>query len=227
MGGNIAGVAQATGFAERLKLLLKRKNITQRELARRMNVHFRTISNYATGQREPSLSALHEISTILNTPIGYFFGEGESKNYATTHPRGAALSDVSSPYLTGEHTSHHAVSILSSGMIRQILEDSASFPDDALFAWKVPADCHCEPFIAGDTVLLLNCVDSPATARHNAWYLVLPHAGSGRDTPFLTRIIISGTDIYASHTMHRIGSTTAGSDLALFGPAVRLVRTLH
>ena len=61
-------------FAERLKLVLKVNNITQVELAKKINMSQGVVNNYCTGKREPTLDGLIMISKALNESVDYLLG---------------------------------------------------------------------------------------------------------------------------------------------------------
>ena len=61
-------------FAERLRLVLKVNNITQVELAKRINMSQGVVNNYCTGKREPTLDGLVAISRALNESVDYLLG---------------------------------------------------------------------------------------------------------------------------------------------------------
>ena len=61
-------------FAERLRLVLKVNNITQVELAKRINMSQGVVNNYCTGKREPTLDGLIAISKALNESVDYLLG---------------------------------------------------------------------------------------------------------------------------------------------------------
>lgn len=53
-------------FKDNLKNLRKLKNLSQQQLAEKLNVSFKTISHWELGYSEPSLSMLTKIKEILN-----------------------------------------------------------------------------------------------------------------------------------------------------------------
>lgn len=61
-------------FAERLRFVLKVNNITQVELARKINMSQGIVNNYCTGKREPTLDGLIAISRALNESVDYLLG---------------------------------------------------------------------------------------------------------------------------------------------------------
>lgn len=68
-------------FSEILKTLRKKKQITQTELAKQLNVSKSTIGMYETGQREPNFEILEMLSNIFNVSIDCLLG-----NNATPSP---------------------------------------------------------------------------------------------------------------------------------------------
>lgn len=61
-------------FAERLRLVLKVNNMTQIELAKKINMSQGIVNNYCTGKREPTLDGLILISKVLNESVDYLLG---------------------------------------------------------------------------------------------------------------------------------------------------------
>lgn len=61
-------------FGERLQRLLKKRNITQKELSERIDSTEATISRYISGAREPKAEVLADIAKVLNTTSDYLLG---------------------------------------------------------------------------------------------------------------------------------------------------------
>ncbi len=61
-------------FGERLSAILHEKNITQKELAARINTTEATLSRYISGEREPKACVLAEIATALDLSSDYLLG---------------------------------------------------------------------------------------------------------------------------------------------------------
>lgn len=57
----------------KIKELRKKKNITQTELAKKLNIGKSAISNYESGYRMPKQDLLFELSNIFEEPIDIFF----------------------------------------------------------------------------------------------------------------------------------------------------------
>lgn len=53
-------------FTDNLRNLRKLKNLSQQELAKKLNVSFKTISHWELGYSEPSLFMLKKLKEILN-----------------------------------------------------------------------------------------------------------------------------------------------------------------
>lgn len=54
---------------KKLKEIRVRKNLTQEELGEKVGVSYRTIYQYESGRREPSLRILRLLATALNCTI--------------------------------------------------------------------------------------------------------------------------------------------------------------
>lgn len=62
-------------FSDRLIDLLKKHNITQRELARKTGVSSATISRYISDSRIPRIDILEKIANFFKVPIEYLLGD--------------------------------------------------------------------------------------------------------------------------------------------------------
>lgn len=56
-------------FASNLKFIRKHKQLTKKEMAKKLNVSYSTYANYEYGNREPNLDVLIKISTLLEFSI--------------------------------------------------------------------------------------------------------------------------------------------------------------
>lgn len=63
-----------TKFNERLKELRIEKNLSQSQLAKRINVDFRTISNWENGVNQPNIDTLTAIAKCLDVSTDYLLG---------------------------------------------------------------------------------------------------------------------------------------------------------
>lgn len=57
----------------RIEMQLKRKGMTQKDLATRLNVTEVTVSRWLSGERDPSIETLNKIAEELGTTTSYFF----------------------------------------------------------------------------------------------------------------------------------------------------------
>ena len=62
-------------FGETLKRLRQRNNISQDELAKKLNVKQYVISSWEIGRSEPNIEQIKFLSTYLNVPIDYLLGK--------------------------------------------------------------------------------------------------------------------------------------------------------
>lgn len=67
-------------FKERLNQLMEDKNITQKELAKRINIDETAMSRYVNGTRTPRIDILTNIAKEFDVSIEYLIGE-EEKDY--------------------------------------------------------------------------------------------------------------------------------------------------
>lgn len=61
-------------FSKRLKESLKQQGISQKELAKKINMSPSVVNNYCSGKREPSLTVFVEICKALNEDVGFLLG---------------------------------------------------------------------------------------------------------------------------------------------------------
>ena len=62
-------------FGETLKRLRQRKNISQDELAKELNVKQYVISSWEIGRSEPNIEQIKFLSTYFNVPTDYLLGK--------------------------------------------------------------------------------------------------------------------------------------------------------
>ena len=58
-------------FGDKIKLLLVKNNITQKDLAKRLNISEAAVSKYISNERMPQANAIADIATALNTTCDY------------------------------------------------------------------------------------------------------------------------------------------------------------
>lgn len=64
-------------FGERLLLVLKEQEMTQRELAEKINLNETALSRYVNGSRKPRMDILVNIARALNVSVEYLTGKEE------------------------------------------------------------------------------------------------------------------------------------------------------
>lgn len=70
----LGGQIMSKEFGQRLLNLLQKQNITQKQLADKVNTTEATLSRYISGDREPKADMLANIATALNTTSDYLLG---------------------------------------------------------------------------------------------------------------------------------------------------------
>ena len=66
-------------FKERLKQLRMESDLTQTELAEKLQMSKGTIGNYESGSREPNLDTLEAIADFFNVDLDYLQGRTNSR----------------------------------------------------------------------------------------------------------------------------------------------------
>lgn len=66
-------------FHERLKELRKLNNLTQLQLANKLNVYQSRITKWENGQHEPNIEMLIKLADALNSTIDYLVGYTDQK----------------------------------------------------------------------------------------------------------------------------------------------------
>ena len=72
-------------FTERTKGLMTEKSVTQKELAKVTGISESSISRYLSGELNPRMDILSNISRALGTTVSYLMGE-DGKPNATQNP---------------------------------------------------------------------------------------------------------------------------------------------
>lgn len=67
-------------FGKKLKKLRQDENLTQEELAKKINSSRSNIANYENDKNMPSVEILEKLSKILNCSIDYLLGNSNVKN---------------------------------------------------------------------------------------------------------------------------------------------------
>lgn len=75
--------------------LRKERNITQDELAGRLQITKQTVSNYERGKRLPSYEALEAIADVLNVPMSFFLSKDEQAEELARIYSGYSCADQS------------------------------------------------------------------------------------------------------------------------------------
>jgi transcriptional regulator with XRE-family HTH domain len=64
-------------FASRLKKLREQKGLSQRELAKKVNIAHSTLGMYEIGEREPDFKITSRLASYLGTSIDYLVGNSD------------------------------------------------------------------------------------------------------------------------------------------------------
>ena len=91
-------------IGEKMKELMKTQNITQKELANRLNVQEATISRYINNSREPNAENLANIATALYTTVDYLVGKNNSSEINCNYGQLKFLVARNATYLSQQET---------------------------------------------------------------------------------------------------------------------------
>lgn len=69
-----------TVFHSKIREFRKDINLTQKQMAERLNISERAYQYYESGQREPNLDTLFNISNIFDISIDYLLGKTSNRN---------------------------------------------------------------------------------------------------------------------------------------------------
>ncbi len=64
-----------TVFHSKIREFRKTINLTQKQMAERLNISERAYQYYESGQREPNLDTLFDISNVFDISIDYLLGK--------------------------------------------------------------------------------------------------------------------------------------------------------
>ena len=79
-------MTEQESFIKILSILLEEKNITQRELADKINVTEVTISRYLSGERSPRIEIVNKIAEYFDVSIDYLLGRVDVRKDTTSAP---------------------------------------------------------------------------------------------------------------------------------------------
>lgn len=68
-------------FGTNLKKIRQDNNLTQEELAKKINTSRSNIANYENDKNMPSIDVLEKLSKVFNCSIDYLLGKSNVKNY--------------------------------------------------------------------------------------------------------------------------------------------------
>lgn len=77
-------------FGNILKKIRQENNLTQDELAKKINTSRSNIANYENNKNKPSIEVLNKLSEIFDCSIDYLLGKSDERNPKETDPLGLA-----------------------------------------------------------------------------------------------------------------------------------------
>ena len=73
-------------IGQRIKMLRKKKGLSQTELAQMLGKSLRTVQKYETGEIEVSISVINQIAEILETSSTYLLAMNPARRRSKTFP---------------------------------------------------------------------------------------------------------------------------------------------
>ncbi len=74
-------------FGEKIKKLRTEANLTQKDLAEKLNVSFQTVSKYENDTNEPDLQTIKKLAQLFNCSIDYLFSDKVEEDVTTTNDK--------------------------------------------------------------------------------------------------------------------------------------------
>ncbi len=107
-------------FSSRLKYLREKKDLSQLELGKILNLTQQTINNYENGKREPNQEILQKIADYFKVSVDYLLGRSDDPK----------LRQITDPALLKEIEEAKKMMKEASERIYKILEEHAIKQDD-------------------------------------------------------------------------------------------------
>jgi transcriptional regulator with XRE-family HTH domain len=72
-------------LGERLKKLVRERNLEQQEVAAQLNIKSPTFNGYISSKREPSIAKLKQLASYFNVSVDYLIGYSDIRNPYMNH----------------------------------------------------------------------------------------------------------------------------------------------
>jgi len=79
-----------------METLRRKKNFSQSELARQLNVHHSIIGKYERDEVKPTIDVVKNIAAALDTTVGYLLGESKKQEVLKDTAMLKRLNDIAS-----------------------------------------------------------------------------------------------------------------------------------
>lgn len=83
-------------FGKRLRECREAKNLSQQELAKKMDTSYTVIGKYERDEMKPSIDVAKNIARLLGTTVGYLLGENKESNVLKDPLMLKRLNEISS-----------------------------------------------------------------------------------------------------------------------------------
>ena len=146
-------------FAERLRQLRRNDNLTQKQLAKLLNVSDGTIAMWETGKRQPDLDTIYKIACFFNISIDSLMGVN-NKADSNISPVNIGSSFVKVP-VYGEIPAGIPIEMIDTSYIEDYEDISAELikGDKKAFCLRVKGESMLPEFKNGDVLVLIQQED--------------------------------------------------------------------
>lgn len=83
-----------SSFGKKLRECRQDKQLSQSELARRLQIHHSIIGKYERDEVKPTIDVVKNIASVLGTTVGYLLGEVEEENLLKDPTMLRRLADI-------------------------------------------------------------------------------------------------------------------------------------
>lgn len=115
-------------FSERLRELRKENSMTQKQLAKTLNLTANSVCEWENNRSEPNINALIKISSLFNVSVSYLVGEEDDFGGSViASPTAPILSEEDKKLLSAFHGLDRELQELLWDMIRTWQKNAAAF----------------------------------------------------------------------------------------------------
>ena len=130
-----------------IRELLEKNNITEKELAKRINITEASVSRYITGDRIPKVSTAIQIARILNCSVEDLYNENYNNDYSITRFEERIIETTKNGILfefLGAENTERLKTQITDAIIEQVKSDLQDNPNFIITPYEVVEDILTE-----------------------------------------------------------------------------------